>query len=262
MIALLALAAALADGPGLRDFCADRPGKDTPTCILDAGHLQVETGLADVTRQHDASATDRQYGFGDTLIRYGLTERLEVQLALPGHVTDRSRDRATGALSRVAGFGDIGASLRFSLVHPDGSGTAVAIEPFVTAPTGKAGIGADGWTGGVIAPLAFDLGGGWALVADPEVDIDPNSLKGGAHAAWTGLVGLSHDIARGLSLGGEVWAMRDADPGAKTTQASVDLTLSWMPREHGNLQFDAGANFGLTHETPDNELYVGVAERF
>ncbi|RZJ74508.1 MAG: transporter, partial [Brevundimonas sp.] len=27
-----------------RDFCADRPGKGTPTCVLDQGRWQVELG--------------------------------------------------------------------------------------------------------------------------------------------------------------------------------------------------------------------------
>ena len=48
----LAASASAQDGE-LRDFCADRPGKGTPTCILDQGHIQLEVGLFDGARQRD-----------------------------------------------------------------------------------------------------------------------------------------------------------------------------------------------------------------
>ena len=36
-----------------RDFCANRPGKGTPTCVLDVGRLQVEADLIDkIGRAH------------------------------------------------------------------------------------------------------------------------------------------------------------------------------------------------------------------
>jgi hypothetical protein len=43
LVALLIYAiAAPAHAEGLRDFCPDRPGKGTPPCILDKGHIQAE----------------------------------------------------------------------------------------------------------------------------------------------------------------------------------------------------------------------------
>src|SRR5436190_1725288 len=37
---------ALAEESGQRDFCADRPGKGSPTCTLDPGVFQAEAGFA------------------------------------------------------------------------------------------------------------------------------------------------------------------------------------------------------------------------
>src|SRR5262249_7615693 len=50
-LALASSAPAAADG--LRDLCTDRPGLGTPPCIVDRGHLIVETGIADWTHTSD-----------------------------------------------------------------------------------------------------------------------------------------------------------------------------------------------------------------
>ena len=57
----------------LRDFCANRPGKGTPTCILDQGHFQFEVRLVDGARQRDDAFKVESWGYGDTFVRYGLT---------------------------------------------------------------------------------------------------------------------------------------------------------------------------------------------
>ena len=49
-----------------RDFCAQRPGKATPPCVLDAGHLQIETGLVDAVFQHGGGVHDDTYALGAT----------------------------------------------------------------------------------------------------------------------------------------------------------------------------------------------------
>jgi hypothetical protein len=125
---IIALTASAAQAePELRDFCADRPGLNTPPCTVDAGHFQVEIGLGDWTldRQPD-SRTDTILA-GDLLVRYGLDQTTEVEVGWTsfGHV--RVRDTATGEVTRTARTGDVLLSVRKSLAGPDGK---VAIQPF------------------------------------------------------------------------------------------------------------------------------------
>nr|QQZ49043.1 hypothetical protein JKL49_17735 [Phenylobacterium glaciei] len=63
-----------------------------------------------------------------------------------------------------------------------------------------------------------------------------------------------------VQLGVELWASRDDDPAGATTQASFDLTAAWTPSD--NVQLDVGLNAGLNHDTPDIEVYAGLARRF
>ena len=49
-------------------------------------------------------------------------------------------------------------------------------------------------------------------------------------------------------------------PAGTVKQASADAALAYAVSNR--LQLDAGANLGLTRETPDVELYVGASVRF
>jgi hypothetical protein len=239
------LAAGAAQAQGARDFCADRPGKATPACILDRGRLQVETGLADVSLDRGPDS----YLLGQTEARLGVTRRTELEATLTplSHSDGRS------------GFGDLSFGFRSALTDPDGKGAAVSWQAFATAPTATHGQGAGGWEAGARLPVAADLADGFSLGLTPEADLRRDTDGHGRHAVVSGAVALSHDLA-GASVAVEVWGEHDADPAGHVNQASFDLSAAWM-LDH-DLQLDAGANAGLTRATPGVEVYVGVARRF
>jgi Putative MetA-pathway of phenol degradation len=237
----------------LRDFCADRPGKATPPCILDVGHLQIETGLADAVFTRNAGVHDTTYTFAASELRLGLTPWLEAEADWAPLIVDHD-----GALGDRSGVGDLTLGLRGALIAPKGDGLAVSLQGFVSAPTATHGLGAGGWWGGVRLPAQVPLGP-LALGLTPEVDVVRNASGGGTHAAWIGVASLSHGFGK-LTLGAEAWGQVDDDPAHVSHQASADLTAALAVGANG--QLDAGVNIGLTRETPDLEVYVGVAHRF
>lgn len=245
----MALAAGSVHAEALRDFCADRPGKATPACILDAGHLQVETGLADAAldRGHDG------YLLGQTELRFGLSRRTELEAAW----TPLSLERGAGA--HRSGVGDLTLGVRSALSDPDGAGPQISWQAFVTAPTATHGQGAGGWEAGARLPLSAELKAGFALGLTPEADARRDGDGHGRHLAVSAAASISHDFA-GASVAVELWAERDEDPAHHLSRASFDISAAWMVSKA--LQVDAGANAGLTHATPDLELYVGVSRRF
>ena len=238
----------------LRDLCAQRPGKATPPCILDAGHVQIETGLADAVFQRGGGRREDTYSFGASELRFGATRRIELEAGWSPLVVDTQRGGA-----RTTGSGDATLGVLAALTDPDGKGPAVALQGFVTAPTATHGLGAGGWTGGVRLPAAIPLTDTLSLGLTPEIDVLRNAAGGGTHLAWIGVASLGRSFGK-TALGAELWAMADDDPAGRTTQASFDLTAAQAIGE--NLQLDAGANLGLNHATPDLEVYVGVARRF
>jgi hypothetical protein len=251
---IVSLLAGSANAQALRDFCAERPGKATPPCILDAGHVQLEVGLADAVFQRGRGAHEDTYTLGAAEVRFGLTRRLEAEAGWAPLIVDHRR----GA-GRRSGSGDAFLGLRGALTDPDASGVAVSLQGFVTAPTATHGLGAGGWTGGVRLPASIPLGPHTDLGLTPEVDVIRNAAGGGTHLAWVGAAGVSHAFGQ-LTLGAEVWGAIDDDPTGKIHQASADLTAAFAVG--ANAQLDAGVNLGLDRATPDVEIYAGVARRF
>lgn len=253
-------ASAQQDAP-LRDFCADRPGKGTPSCVLDQGRWQVELGLFDGARQSDATIRTETWDAGDLFIRYGLTSLTELQLGVTTWNRERTTDRATGARDTAEGIGDLSIGLRHSLKNPDGSGLSVALSGFVTAPTGARAIRADGFEGGVLLPVSIPLNDDWSLSLTPEFDWVSNSDGDGRHAAYTMVAGVGRGFGQ-WNLGADIWISHDDDPINAVTQSTFDLTAVWTPPSLPDAQIDFGLNFGLNNDSPDVEFGVGVARRF
>ena len=257
-VALLAATPALAD-EAERDFCADRPGKGSPTCTLDPGRFQAEAGFIDYSRYDHGGVEATEYGYGTMTLRWGLTDSLEGQILWTPYVVAREKIGAT--TFEETGTGDVGFSLRQNLLNPDGSGTSVALQVIVTAPTGSDGISADVWEGAVMLPVSFEVAEDTALTGMIELDVVADAAGGGHHAAWAGVIGVEHGFGD-VTLAGEVWTQRDDDPLGATTQASAGVQLMWTPSSLDDVQFDVGVDFGLNNETPNIAFGAGIAKRF
>ena len=258
-VALALLIAAVPAGAAeLRELCPDRPGLNTPPCIVDAGHVLVEAGLS-YTHDRNPDSIDSEQDYGELNVRFGVTRRVEVLAGWTAHTRLRSHNRASGAVTRARGGGDLSFGAKLALTDPDAKdGVAVSVQSFATAPTGSDGIGAGAWTQGVIVPVKFDLGS-FEIEMSPEIDRLPDTTRGGHHAAYTGVVGVGRKLGP-LDAQIELYASRDDDPGARATQAIADVNLALPVGE--NMQLDAEADVGLNRATPDIRVAVGVARRF
>lgn len=257
---IVSLVPAQAAADELRGFCADRPGLGTPTCIVDRGHVVVETGIVDWTREFARPRSDTVV-VGNLLVRYGLTDTLEVQIGWDGYNFLRTRDTQPGLFAKRAdGAGDMTFALRQSLRNPDGSGFSVAVMPYVTAPTGSDTFTAGDWGGGVIVPISLDLGRGLSLGLTPRIDASVDGDGDGRHLAFGSVIGLGFALSETVSAALETSLVRDDDPYSPTTEALAGLAFAWQPVE--NLQLDLGVVAGINSDSPDAEVYAGVARRF
>jgi hypothetical protein len=249
-----------ANAEDLRDFCANRPGLGTPSCVIDKGHAAVEVGLADWTREHDSSSKTDTWNFGELVLRYGLTNTLEVDISWDGYGIARSRDRDTNDTERTSGGGDVTFALRQNILNPDGSGTSLAVMPYVSTPTGSDAFSAGDWGAGVVVPVSFDIGHGFTLAFSPQIDAAVDGDGDGRHLAYGSVAGLGFGLTDNLSATIEASLARDRDPDGATTEALAGLSFAWKPQ--ADLQFDVGVVAGLNDDSPDAELYAGVARRF
>ncbi len=263
MIAAVVLGLAAAAGD-LRDLCPDRPGRLTPACIVDAGHLQVETAALDYTRTTTpADATD-SFAVASTLLRYGVTQHLELIAGWTPFIHQRTRTFG-GGVDRTDGVGDVTLGVKQSLLHPDGKGVSLALQPFVIVPTAKAALGVGSTVEGLVVPVTVALPGDFALGLSPEIDriADQGAIGSarGHHASYTMIGGVSRQFGT-VNAGVELAGVHDDDPTGRTTRATADVFAAYIPKAHPSVQLDAAAYVGLNHDTPDVELIVGVSKRF
>jgi hypothetical protein len=251
---LLSLVAGAAQAQDLRDFCAQRPGRATPPCVLDRGHLQVEVGLADAALLRHGGEHEDTDAFVAPALRYGLTRRVELEASATPYIFDAAR----GA-GRTKGVGDTTLGVMGALTDPDANGAAVSLLGFVAIPTATHGLGAGGWTAGAKLALAAPLTEAVSLGFTPEVDVLRNADGGGTHLAYIAVGGLSRAFGP-LSLGAELWGEIEDEPAGAIHRATADLTAALAIGDA--TQIDAGTAFGLTRATPDAEIYVGIARRF
>jgi hypothetical protein len=257
-VAVAAIFPAAAKAAEPREFCPDRPGLGTPPCTIDRGKAAVEIGLADWTLEKSGGDRTETWLLGDLLVRYGLTDHLEMQLGWTSFGT--VRQRSGGSVSHMSGTGDVTVSLRQNLIHPDGKGVSAALMPYAKLPTGGRAIGAGDWSAGLLVPLSYELPHGLTLDFTGRIEAAADADRHGRHLAYGGIVGLDAELSQDVTATFEVSAQRDEDPGGRSTPLVGAVSLAWMARP--DLQFDAGANAGLAGGAPDVELYVGVAKRF
>ncbi|WP_294120845.1 transporter [Sphingomonas sp.] len=246
---LLAAAGAAAEAP----ICPDRPGKANAVCTVPAGKIQVEFGALDWTRMDEGGQRTDVLYVGSTLLKYGLSDRTDIELNVSPYVWVRSEGQS------ISGAGDVVVRVKQRLTGDDAP-VQVALIPFIKLPTAKHGIGNRKWEGGLAATASFDIGGGVSATLGPEVDVLADGDGRGSHAAIVNVLSLSGAIAPRLSLSGELWSNFELDPAGTVRQASADAALAYAVNDR--LQLDGGVNVGLTNETPDLELYTGVSLRF
>ena len=102
------------------DFCVDRPGLGTPACTIGRGQAMVEVGLLGWDHLADGATVENDLTYGDLLLRVGLDDKTEIQLGIGGYTSARSRDRLSGAVTRIRGIGDAVFGVRHSLTGPGG----------------------------------------------------------------------------------------------------------------------------------------------
>lgn len=236
-------------------ICADRPGKGTATCTAPAGHWQVEVDTVDLTHSGSGGGAMDFDVFAAANIKYGLTDRLDVELTLTPWQTSRG-----GGGPNAQGFGDTVVRSKLGLV-PSGDIT-VALDPYVKIPTATGGIGNRAYEGGMAAPMAWTLPDQFSLALTPELDWLKNGADGGRHIAYSAALGLGRAFTPELTGGVELWGAVNADPAGQTRQASFDLSLAFIPAKAQWMQIDGGINLGLNRATPQSEVYMGVSRRF
>jgi hypothetical protein len=239
-------------------ICAARPGKATPPCTVPTGHWQIETGFVDWTLQKAEGERDTALVIGETTIKYGLTDRSDIEVDVTPW--QRATSRGPGFHDQASGIGDVVVAYKQQLT----GGSAplqVSAMPYVKIPTAGHALGNGRWEGGLLVPIAYSLPNTPLSVGlTPELDLVADGDGAGRHAAMVQVASLGWQATDKLNLSAEIWGQWDWDPAGTTRQASADAAAAYLVSNR--VQVDAGANFGLNKATPNAELYGGLSVLF
>ncbi|MBS0463039.1 MAG: transporter [Proteobacteria bacterium] len=224
----------------------DRPSFSFAPAVLPVGTFDWEQGLPDMERDSDAGMRTTTYT-ADTVLRYGMTANLEVQLhASPwNHASIR-----TGAVRTSAqGAGDTALGIKWA-PSLDSKQWTLAVLGLVSFDTGSAAFSAGHTVTSLGVAAARDLGGNRSLGLYANLD------HGAGQNTWAGSANFNFPIHG--DFGGFAQIGRFADGGVSSSLAGGGIT--WLI--HDTIQLDLDANVGMTKRSPDYQLGFGVSVLF
>lgn len=245
----------------LRDLSTDRPDTTESPYTVDAGHFQLEMSLIDYTfdRRNQERVTRRSVAVAPMLLKLGILNEFDLQIGIDPYTREREKDRATDERTTLSGFGDITVRTKFNIWGNDSGDTALALMPFVKIPTASGDLGNEKVEGGLIVPLAFDLGNDIGAAVMTEFDVVRDGDNERYTIDWVHTATVSVPLVEDLSGFVEYAGFANLNHDEKY-RAYVDcgLTYGLNPKT----QLDCGIRVGLTRASDDLGVFAGVSWRY
>lgn len=260
MISCLAvppLALRAAEQQPVRPLSTDRPDQTESAHTVPKGWFQVESNLVSFSRSYGRGERAQDTSVCDFLLKYGITHNTDLQIGWEPRLVHRDKDSDGFLADKSSGYGDVALRMKTNLTGNDTGSYALAVLPWVTAPTAKSGLGSGGWEYGLDINQELDIGGGWELgstifLAMAVTDEREHSFE----PAFT--LALGHDLTERLAFYVETYQGWLNDE-SRYLQSSLDGGLTYLVTP--DLKFDAGMNWFYNGRQTINP-FVGVSFRF
>jgi hypothetical protein len=239
---------------------SDRPDFLTSPDVVGKGRFQIETGAL-VQRDDPAGNTRTRTLSTPTLLRLGVTDKVELQLETDGRMRTRETDLPTQSTVRAHGYADTAIAIKWN-TH---EGNEEKGEPGIgwvfqaTMPSGSRAFRGRGVRPAVIGAFEWDLPNEMALGANAGLAYD-NSDTGGRFFSGTLGVGLSKHLTDRLTIAAEIVAQQIARKQYGGNVAVADVGMTYLLTK--SVQVDALVGRGLTNESPKYLFTVGISARF
>jgi Putative MetA-pathway of phenol degradation len=241
---------AMASGVLGRELATDRPDTTESAMTVPKGRFQIE---AEVLAHSWKDGHSASWTVVESLLKYGLTDRLDVHLNVPSYAGVRGEDGAWRE-----GFGDLALRMKYNLWGNDEGRSALAVLPYVSAPTAADGVGAESWELGVAFPFSLELTDRFGIGMQQQFDWVA-AEDGGKDLEWLQAVVVSVSVTEKTGVFAEGVVVLPFE-GEGATEVSVNLggTYRFTPE----CQLDAGIRVGLAGEVDDAQLFLGWSQRF
>ena len=258
LVLTVAAAVSIARGEGFDDaLVTDRPDFTESSSVVPRCRLQIETGY---TYLHDESAgvSVDEHVLPEMLLRYGLTDCLELRVVWVGFVSSTERDRLTGLTDQTDGGTGLDIGIKRQFTDQDGwlpeSGVIVGItapvgDPEVgTTQLGASAVGLYSWQINDRLSVAGNTGCFFASPGGDYYNLFTQSVS--AAVSLTDRLGMYHEWFVLAFDGAEDSRPRHFYNGGVTYLVTPDLQLDWR------------AGVGLTEASGDFFTGAGFSARW
>ena len=239
--------------PAVRELATDRPDVTESPLTVDRGFFQLESTFLQYTRDRTGATRTETWSWGDSLLKYGLNDRTDLQLGLTPYV--RETETSKNTVVRRQGSGDPLVRLKYRLWNNDRETAALAVMPIVKIPTGTA-LSNDRWEGGAVVPVSWEASERWTWGAQIRWDRRYDDAQGKflwepSHTAVLGWVATEH-------LGCYVEYLGVGKGQSYRSYFSTGLTRELSPR----VRLDFGVLLGLDERSGEFSLLTGISWKF
>jgi len=250
---LVALGGVSANAQTPAELSADRPGFAEATDTVPTRSFQIEGGFLVDADTADKGTVHRLL-LPQTLLRGGLTQRIELRLSSDGYVWQRAgisngSAGSSNASSRIEGLSDLVVGTKIHLREARGWRPALAIVAAVSLPTGASALTSSGadplvkvdWSG----TLPGDIGlGGSLAIGSRTVGSDrqtTNALSIGlTHGLPASLDGFAEIYRLGASGDEASWTVDGGVSRLLGTRTQVDLSGGHTVNRNSHYWFVSG----------------------
>ncbi|HYG78171.1 MAG TPA: transporter [Planctomycetota bacterium] len=249
----------------MREMSTDRPDKTESPYTVDAGHFQFETDLASysIDRENPERSDERVKSLAIMPVNFkiGLTNRIDIQFVFETYNIVHTRGRNEDGIRTSEyqdGFGDITTRLKINVFGNDEGSRALAVMPYIKAPTNQDNLGNNKVEGGLIIPFGMDLPHGFSMGVMHQTDLLWDDDDNDYYAQFVHTITFGHDIIG--NLGGYVEFFSAFNTRGTPWEGTADVGFTYGFTD--DIQLDFGCNFGVTRSAEDFNPFVGLSIRF
>ena len=237
----------------LRELETDRPDATESPVTVDRGHFQLESSFFSFSRDDFGGTRTETWGLGESNIKYGLTDVMDLQFVFTPYV--RETVRMGGTKTTAEDFSDLTIRLKYNLWGNDEGSTAFGLMPVVKVPT-QTEVSNGRWEGGVVAPFSWRAGERWGVGLQGQIDrvYDENDGDMDWECSHTAVLGFDLTDRFGIYL--EYLGVAGDRPYDSFFSGGMTYALSEM------IQLDTGTLIGLNKEAEDMTFFTGISWKF
>lgn len=237
------------------EIATDRPDFVESSAVVGKGRFQFETSVA-LEKNRADGARERTLAT-PTLLRYGISDTVELRLETDGRLVYRADDAAYH--HRQHGTGDASIGLKWHTLDAAGAMPSVAVLAHVDTDSGSAQFRGDGLRPSLRAVAEWELANDFSLGVMPGFIVDKDA---GGKRFTAGIFGIVVGKSLNERLRGfvEFAAPQIARGAHGGTVANANVGAAYLLSN--TVQLDTAFSKGLNQRTVDLGLTIGLSAKF